>query len=111
MMDMCTALRRVRGTLLRRGPWVMEGQLLLGTSPALQRQTRAEEREREPERAATGALADFMASTLSSCSSGGLNNSQMQNFFVGKLYLCISGGSRLILALSSITSFATRPLL
>lgn len=41
MIDMCTALRRVRGTLLRRGPWVMEGQLLLGTSPALQRQTRA----------------------------------------------------------------------
>lgn len=37
MMDMCTALRRVRGTLLRRGPWVMDGQLLLGTSPALQR--------------------------------------------------------------------------
>lgn len=26
-------------------------------------------------------------------------------------YLCISGGSRLILALDSITSFATRPLL
>lgn len=47
MMDMCTALRRVRGTLLWRGPWVMEGQLLLGTSPALQRQTRAERRERE----------------------------------------------------------------
>lgn len=39
MMDMCTALRRVRGTLLRRGPWVMDGQLLLGTSPALRRQT------------------------------------------------------------------------
>lgn len=47
MMDMCTALRRVRGTLLRRGPWVMEGQLLLGTSPALQPQTRAETCERE----------------------------------------------------------------
>lgn len=39
MIDMCTALRRVRGTLLRRGPWVMDGQLLLGTRPALQRQT------------------------------------------------------------------------
>lgn len=39
MMDMCTALRRVRGTLLRRGPWVMDGQLLLGTRPALQGQT------------------------------------------------------------------------
>ncbi|TNN46745.1 hypothetical protein EYF80_043067 [Liparis tanakae] len=37
--DMCTALRRVRGTLVRRGPWVMDGQLLLGTRPALQRQT------------------------------------------------------------------------
>lgn len=36
---MCTALRRVRGTLLRRGPCVMDGQLLLGTRPALQRQT------------------------------------------------------------------------
>lgn len=35
MMEMCTALLRVRGTLLSRGPWVMEGQLLLGTSPAL----------------------------------------------------------------------------
>lgn len=39
MIDMCTALRRVRGTLLRRGPCVMDGQLLLGTRPALQRQT------------------------------------------------------------------------
>lgn len=39
MIDMCTALRRVRGTLLSRGPWVMDGQLLLGTRPALQRQT------------------------------------------------------------------------
>lgn len=39
MMDMCTALRRVRGTLLRRGPCVMDGQLLLGTRPALQGQT------------------------------------------------------------------------
>lgn len=48
MMDMCTALRRVRGTLLRRGPWVIDGQLLLGTSPALQRQTKAETCEREP---------------------------------------------------------------
>lgn len=35
MMDMCTALRRVRGTLLSRGPCVMDGQLLLGTRPAL----------------------------------------------------------------------------
>lgn len=47
MMDMCTALRRVRGTLLRRGPWVMDGQLLLGTSPALQQQTQTEACERE----------------------------------------------------------------
>lgn len=39
MIEMCTALRRVRGTLLSRGPWVMDGQLLLGTRPALQRQT------------------------------------------------------------------------
>lgn len=31
--------------------------------------------------------------------------------FFCSLYLWISGGSRLILALSSITSFATRPLL
>lgn len=35
------------------------------------------------------------------------------SWFWGKplaAYLCISGGSRLILALDSITSFATRPL-
>ena len=38
-MEMCTALLRVRGTLLRRGPWVMEGQLRLGTSPALRTRT------------------------------------------------------------------------
>lgn len=35
MMEMCTALRRVLGTLVERGPWVMDGQLLLGTMPAL----------------------------------------------------------------------------
>lgn len=39
MMEMCTALRRVRGTLVNRGPWVMEGQLLLGTMPALDKDT------------------------------------------------------------------------
>lgn len=37
MMEMCTALRRVLGTLVKRGPWVMDGQLLLGTMPALER--------------------------------------------------------------------------
>lgn len=35
MMEMCTALGRVLGTLVERGPWVMDGQLLLGTMPAL----------------------------------------------------------------------------
>lgn len=42
MMEMCTALGRVLGTLVERGPWVMDGQLLLGTMPAL-RDTQAEE--------------------------------------------------------------------
>lgn len=36
---MCTALLRVRGTLVRRGPWVIDGQLLLGTIPALRSKT------------------------------------------------------------------------
>lgn len=39
MMEMCTALRRVLGTLVKRGPWVMDGQLLLGTMPALDKDT------------------------------------------------------------------------
>lgn len=41
MMEMCTALRRVLGTLVERGPWVMDGQLLLGTMPALRGHTGA----------------------------------------------------------------------
>lgn len=50
MMEMCTALLRVRGTLLRRGPWVMEGQLRLGTSPALGTRTgTVSEPQRAPE--------------------------------------------------------------
>lgn len=50
MMEMCTALLRVRGTLLRRGPCVMEGQLRLGTSPALGTTTgTASEPRRVPE--------------------------------------------------------------
>lgn len=44
MMEMCTALGRVLGTLVERGPWVMDGQLLLGTMPALRdTHTQAEE--------------------------------------------------------------------
>lgn len=39
MMEICTALRRVLGTLVKRGPWVMDGQLLLGTMPALDKHT------------------------------------------------------------------------
>lgn len=39
MMEMCTARRRVLGTLVKRGPWVMDGQLLLGTIPALGKDT------------------------------------------------------------------------
>lgn len=35
MMEICTALRRVLGTLVKRGPWVIDGQLRLGTMPAL----------------------------------------------------------------------------
>lgn len=42
MMEMCTALRRVLGTLLSRGPCVIEGQLRLGTKPALWTQRREE---------------------------------------------------------------------
>lgn len=93
MMEMCTALLRVRGTLLRRGPCVMEGQLRLGTSPALGTKTgMVSEPRTVPE--PVGSLChprEIPAPPLGS-------------------YRWISGGSRLILALDSITSFATRPL-
>lgn len=81
MMEMCTALGRVLGTLVERGPWVMDGQLLLGTMPALN-STHAHE-----------SVESYTFGT-----------------FDKKSDLCISGGSLLILALCSITSFATFPL-
>lgn len=84
MMEMCTARRRVLGTLVERGPWVMDGQLLLGTMPALN-STHAHESVESHTAGATGT-------------------------FDKRSDLCISGGSLLILALCSITSFATFPL-
>lgn len=110
MMDMCTALRRVRGTLLSRGPWVMDGQLLLGTRPALQGPTQGHmgmnkahgtETQQPVEQTMTGGAAN-------NHEPGGLLSVLGEKV---QLHLCISGGSRLILALCSITSFATRPLL
>lgn len=118
---MCTALRRVRGTLLRRGPWVIDGQLLLGTRPDLQRQTHTHTHSINIQgddykwswfTVQPAGPADLMTSTLSRCLCG--NSRCDGNILTSQrlqLYLCISGGSRLILALSSITSFATRPLL
>lgn len=125
MMDICTALRRVRGTLLRRGPWVMDGQLLLGTRPALQRQTQTETHTHYcTERQLRVELNQSVASgccwqheIYSWCLLENLGKSKkclIENILISQrstLYLCISGGSRLILALCSITSFATRPLL
>lgn len=71
---MCTALRRVRGTLLSRGPWVMDGQLLLGTRPALQRQTQTQmhkhhctERQRQGEVLQPEGAADIKTSTVAWC--------------------------------------------
>lgn len=40
IIDIWTALLHARGTLLCRGPWAMEGQLLLGTIPALRKTNR-----------------------------------------------------------------------
>lgn len=91
MMEMCTALRRVLGTLLSRGPWVIDGQLLLGTRPALQGQRHS--------------LVTAGGSPLEGHHCDGRRGDGEH-----ELHLWISGGSRLILALCSITSLATRPL-
>lgn len=89
MMEMCTALGRVLGTLVERGPWVMDGQLLLGTMPAL-RDTHRRRSQWKPSPNTLSATVTF-------------DKKKRRN-------LCISGGSLLILALCSITSFATFPL-
>lgn len=90
MMEICTALRRVLGTLVKRGPCVMDGQLLLGTMPALNKYNIWKHT-----RISKKIVWQFPNSWCVFC-----RNSD----------LWISGGSLLILALCSITSFATFPL-
>lgn len=107
MMDMCTALRRVRGTLLSRGPWVMDGQLLLGTRPALWTHIH---------RHVIETLWLFMLQYIPYVKASGRCSKQrhmtVSNYTIvsANTHLCISGGSRLIFALCSITSLATLPL-